>query len=83
MASLTHASQQGGINYNLINLLKTANGTSTQEAVDEAGAMVEKCYTRWYENACKLPSWGGEIDRDVHDFIEVCRYVAVGTLHWR
>lgn len=54
-----------------------------QEAVDHIGEMLYECYRRWYEALRSLPFWGEKIDRDVVKFINGCRNIALGNLHWR
>lgn len=54
-----------------------------QEAVDYVGEMLNDCYRTWYEALNNLPFWGEKIDRDVLKFIDGCRNLALGNLHWR
>ncbi|KAF7596078.1 hypothetical protein BBP40_003340 [Aspergillus hancockii] len=70
-----------GVDHNLITLLK-AKGRSIQEAVDEIGAMIDDCYKRWYRALANLPVFGEHIDHEVLKFIDACRNVALGNLHW-
>ncbi|KAI1107633.1 Presilphiperfolan-8-beta-ol synthase [Jackrogersella minutella] len=70
-----------GVEHNLISLLMK-QGMSLQQAVDKIGTMIDNCYKRWYTTLAEIPSYGEEIDRQVLLFIEVCRYLALGNLHW-
>jgi hypothetical protein len=69
---------------NIITLTRKADrGLTTQEAMDAIGAMTTTCYHRWYTALSNLPTWGEKVDRDVLRFVDVCRDVALGNLHWR
>ncbi|KAI1419590.1 Presilphiperfolan-8-beta-ol synthase [Xylaria sp. FL1777] len=70
-----------GVDYNLISILSEQNKT-IQEAVDTIGALIDNCYKRWYTALAEMPSYGEQIDSQVLDFVEVCRFVALGNLHW-
>ncbi|KAK4444001.1 isoprenoid synthase domain-containing protein [Podospora aff. communis PSN243] len=68
---------------NIINLTrKNGRGLTTQQAVDQVGAMITACYHRWYIALSNLPTWGEKIDREVLRFVDVCRDVALGNVHW-
>jgi len=69
---------------NIINLAKKGRqGLSTQQAMDNVGVMIDNCYRRWYRALANMPVWGEKIDREVLRFVDVCRGVALGNLHWR
>ncbi|TPX17870.1 uncharacterized protein E0L32_002971 [Thyridium curvatum] len=70
-----------GEDSNVIFILKD-QGMTDQEAVDHIGEMLYECYRRWYEALRSLPFWGEKIDRDVVKFINGCRNIALGNLHW-
>ncbi|KAI2606579.1 Presilphiperfolan-8-beta-ol synthase [Hypoxylon sp. NC1633] len=70
-----------GVDHNLISLLMEQN-KSLQQAVDQIGAMMDNCYRRWYAALADLPAYGEEIDRNVLLFVDVCRYIPLGNLHW-
>ncbi|KAK7956148.1 uncharacterized protein PG986_005370 [Apiospora aurea] len=70
-----------GVDHNLISLLME-QGSSAQQAVDRIGDMINDCYVRWYSALAALPPYGEDIDREVLKFIETCRCVALGNLHW-
>ncbi|KAK8080608.1 hypothetical protein PG997_008426, partial [Apiospora hydei] len=70
-----------GVDHNLISLLME-QGSSAQQAVDKIGDMINDCYVRWYSALAALPPYGEDIDREVLKFIEICRCVALGNLHW-
>lgn len=71
-----------GVDHNFISLLMN-QGHSMQEAVDKIGYMMEDCYHRWYFALAELPVWGETVDREALRFINVCRNLALGTLHWK
>ena len=58
-------------------------GLSMQEAVDQIGTVIEECYKRWYTALANMPIWGEYVDREVLKFVDSCRDVALGNLHWR
>lgn len=70
-----------GEDSNIIFILKD-QGMSDQQAVDQIGEMLYDCYRRWHEALRNLPFWGENIDRDVLKFINGCRNIALGNLHW-
>lgn len=58
-------------------------GLSDQEAVDQVGEMLQDCYRRWYDALRDVPYWGRDIDKAVIAFVNGCRNIALGNLHWR
>ncbi|KAF3067021.1 Presilphiperfolan-8-beta-ol synthase [Daldinia childiae] len=70
-----------GVDHNLIPLL-VEQGMSVQQAIDKIGAMVDNCYKRWYTALAELPSYGEKVDRQVLLFVEICRNIPLGNLHW-
>ncbi|KAI1386075.1 uncharacterized protein F4822DRAFT_304844 [Hypoxylon trugodes] len=58
-------------------------GMSLQQSVDELGVLIDGCYRRWYTALAELPSYGERVDREVLHFVDVCRNIALGNLHWR
>ncbi|KAF5515885.1 Presilphiperfolan-8-beta-ol synthase [Colletotrichum siamense] len=72
--------EQGG-EHNLILLLR-AQGFSEQEAIDQIGDMILECYRSWYRALAKLPVWGESVDKEVLRYIEACRTIALGNLHF-
>jgi hypothetical protein len=71
-----------GEDSNILFILRE-NGLTEQEAVDRVGDMLVDCYKRWYEALRNLPFWGSAIDRDVLRYVDGCRNLALGNLHWR
>ncbi|GKU08468.1 unnamed protein product, partial [Fusarium langsethiae] len=57
-------------------------GMTDQEAADEIGEMLYDCYRRWHMAIANLPFWGEGVDRDVIKFVNGCRNIALGNLHW-
>lgn len=45
--------------------------------------MIQDCYKRWYHALANMPVFGEEVDREVLRFVDGCRNVALGNLHWR
>ncbi|RYC55946.1 hypothetical protein CHU98_g10274 [Xylaria longipes] len=71
-----------GVDYNLISILQE-KGLSIQQFIDQIGVMINDCYRRWYTALADLPSYGRGVDSEVLKFADVCRFVALGNLHWR
>ncbi|KAI0007135.1 isoprenoid synthase domain-containing protein [Xylariaceae sp. FL0662B] len=70
-----------GVEHNIIILFRE-QGYTTQQAVDKIGHMLEDAYRRWYRALAELPTWGEKIDKEVLKYIDGCRNVALGNLHW-
>ncbi|KAF5022161.1 hypothetical protein F66182_5748 [Fusarium sp. NRRL 66182] len=70
-----------GEDSNIIFILRD-QGMDEQQAVDYIGEMLYDCYRRWYAALVDLPYWGEGIDRDVIKFVNGCRNIALGNLHW-
>lgn len=51
--------------------------------MDQIGRMLDACYEAWYSALDGLPVWGAEIDREVRRYLDACRNVGLGNLHWR
>lgn len=74
--------EDGGQN-SIILVLKRA-GLTDQEAMDRVGDMVEDCYQRWHEALDDLPPCDDEkMRKDVMRYVDGCRNIALGNLHWR
>jgi len=73
-----------GVEFNIINVLRrTAGGMSVQQALDRTSVMLDACYRRWYRALAEMPIWGEATDYQVLRYIDICRDVALGCLHWR
>ncbi|KAK0370381.1 hypothetical protein CLIM01_12258 [Colletotrichum limetticola] len=70
-----------GVQHNLIALLKS-QGHSIQGAIDEIGDMIDECYRDWYLALSKMPICGEKVDQEVIRYLDGCRDVALGNLHW-
>ncbi|KAK5660833.1 hypothetical protein OQA88_12204 [Cercophora sp. LCS_1] len=70
-----------GVGLNMICVMQK-EGLSMQEAMDRMGAMLEGCYKRWYGALARMPVWGESVDGEVLRYVEICRDVALGCLHW-
>ncbi|KAL7818357.1 terpenoid synthase [Trichoderma gracile] len=66
---------------NLVTILKAQN-LSDQEAMDKIGRMLDACYESWYNALDELPVWGAGIDQEVRRYLDACRNVGLGNLHW-
>ncbi|KAJ4857156.1 terpene synthase family, metal binding domain-containing protein [Trichoderma breve] len=66
---------------NLVTILK-AHNLSDQEAMNSIGKMLDDCYEAWHSALDKLPTWGEETDREVLKYLDACRNVGLGNLHW-
>ena len=58
-------------------------GVSMQQAIDKIGDMIDDCYKCWYKALGDMRSFGEDVDREMLRFVDVCRLVALGNLHWR
>ncbi|KAK8134482.1 hypothetical protein PG984_006494 [Apiospora sp. TS-2023a] len=59
-----------------------AQGWSLQSALDEAGRMLDACYQRWSSAVAAMPSWGSVLDRQVLEYLDGLRNIALGSLLW-
>ncbi|KAL8794606.1 MAG: hypothetical protein Q9195_002802 [Heterodermia aff. obscurata] len=71
-----------GVDHNLITLVQRQGGT-VQDGVDKVGEIIENCYKQWYAALAKMPIWGEGIDREVLRFLDCCRNIPLGNVHWR
>ncbi|KAK3315613.1 Presilphiperfolan-8-beta-ol synthase [Apodospora peruviana] len=72
-----------GVDFNIINVLqRTGGGMSIQQAMDRIDEMLNDCYRRWYRALSEMPIWGEKTDYQVLRYVEICRNVALGCLHW-
>ncbi|KAL1612136.1 hypothetical protein SLS60_000359 [Paraconiothyrium brasiliense] len=71
-----------GVDFNLITLLMNKDCATVQQAMDKIGDMIEDCYRQWFLALADLPSYGEDVDREVMNFVEVCRAMAHGNLYW-
>ncbi|KAH7141980.1 isoprenoid synthase domain-containing protein [Dactylonectria macrodidyma] len=78
--SLPKDLEQGG-DINLIYFLKRQD-LSEQAAVDLIGRKIEKCYESWHLALAKLPPYGEAVDKELLRYIDCCRNMALGNLHW-
>lgn len=51
--------------------------------MNSIGQMLDDCYKAWHSALDKLPAWGETIDREVLKYLDACRNVGLGNLHWR
>lgn len=79
-----------GVDFNIINVLQrtSVNGDrnrklTMQQALDKIGDMLDDCYRRWYRTLSEMPIWGEKTDYQVLRYVDICRDVALGCLHWR
>ncbi|KAM7197456.1 Isoprenoid synthase domain containing protein [Naviculisporaceae sp. PSN 640] len=80
-----------GVDFNIINVLQRTSSSNSgngvrltmQEALDKIGEMLDDCYRRWYRALSEMPIWGEKTDYQVLRYVEICRDVALGCLHWR
>ena len=66
----------------MIAILMHHHGMSLQEAVDFVGDLCKKSIDRFIEDRARLPSWGREIDEQVHTYVQGLADLIVGVLHW-
>lgn len=74
--------QKYSVEHNIVTRLRD-QGLTMQEAVDEVGRRLERCFVKWHTAHAEIPSWGDAIDAQVPRLIDVYRDVALGCLHWR
>ncbi|KAK2754618.1 terpene synthase metal binding domain protein [Colletotrichum kahawae] len=70
-----------GEDLSVIGILRS-QGYTLQEAMDEAGRMIDVRYRRWYEALAQMPSWGSKQDRLVLKYLGGLRDIALGSLLW-
>ncbi|TEA14390.1 (+)-eremophilene synthase [Colletotrichum sidae] len=70
-----------GEELSVIGILRS-QGYTLQEAMNEAGNMIERCYRRWDEALEHMPSWGAELDIVVLTYLDGIRNIALGSLLW-
>ncbi|KAJ5713106.1 uncharacterized protein N7483_010287 [Penicillium malachiteum] len=73
--------QEMGVQHNIINLLQH-QGLSLQQAMNQIGVLLNDCYRRWYTSLAEMPIYGESVDRELARYIEGCRIIALGNLHW-
>ncbi|KAK4209967.1 Presilphiperfolan-8-beta-ol synthase [Rhypophila decipiens] len=82
-----------GVDFNIINVLQRTSAKvddgnlhpkklTMQQALDRIGEMLEDCYRRWYRALSEMPIWGEKTDYQVLRYVDICRDVALGCLHW-
>lgn len=45
--------------------------------------MIRERYRQWYLALAKLPTWGEEIDRQVHSYIKGVENIILANANWR
>ncbi|GLB42110.1 putative terpene synthase family, metal binding domain [Lyophyllum shimeji] len=61
--------QSKGDTHNMIPVVMNEEGLDLQSAVDFVGTMCKQSIDRFVNDWANLPSWGPEIDRDVHTYV--------------
>jgi Delta6-protoilludene synthase len=69
--------------YNTVAVLCRLHHISVQEAFDIIEKMLEDCFTGWYEAMSKLPSWGGDTDRQIELYIRGMKGHIIANANWR
>ncbi|KAK8092575.1 hypothetical protein PG999_014774 [Apiospora kogelbergensis] len=59
------------------------NGASAQQAFDEIASMVDARFSAWDEAAEALPSWGAEVDAQLHQYIQGIQNIVQANISWR
>jgi len=67
--------------HNLIAMVRR-EGRTAQQAFDVVGSMLDVLYGDWTVAFEAVPSWGGQVDRDVAQYIQGIKNVAVGNVNW-
>ncbi|KAF8135132.1 isoprenoid synthase domain-containing protein [Boletus edulis] len=68
--------------HNMIVVLMREQGLDLQGAVDYVGALCKGTIQRFEDNRAILPSWGGELDKQVAIYVQGLQNWIVGSLHW-
>ncbi|TLD13608.1 uncharacterized protein PgNI_02933 [Pyricularia grisea] len=58
------------------------SGQSAQEAFDTVGALLEESYCEWEETVRQVPTWGGDVGRDVQRYIKGIQNVVQANTTW-
>ncbi|KAG6331967.1 hypothetical protein ID866_7121 [Astraeus odoratus] len=74
--------QARGETSNLVSIIMHGQGLDLQGAMDQAGAYFEAALQRFQENRIQLPTWGGEIDKNVELYVQGLQNMIVSGLHW-
>lgn len=56
---------------------------SAQKAFNVIGDLLDERYQRWDITEGRVPSWGGETDRQATEYIEGIKNVVRANLYWR
>ncbi|KAK8023454.1 terpene synthase [Apiospora marii] len=59
------------------------NGASAQQAFDEIASMVDARFSAWDEAAKALPSWGAEVDAQLHQYVQGIQNIVQANISWR
>ncbi|KAF5343425.1 hypothetical protein D9758_011853 [Tetrapyrgos nigripes] len=71
-----------GDTHNMIPVIMNEQGCDLQTAVDMVGDLCRGSIDRFIEEWECIPSWGPEIDRQVHIYVQGLADWIVGSLHW-
>ena len=76
--------QSKGDTHNMIVIVQRTQGLELQEAVDFVGQLCKQSIDRFVAASKRLPSFdnGGQIDRDVAQYVKGLEDWIVGSLHW-
>ncbi|KAK7690875.1 hypothetical protein QCA50_005977 [Cerrena zonata] len=74
--------QSVGDTHNFVAVIMKERNLDLQAAMDYAGELCLACITTFEDNRKALPSWGGDIDRQVNLYIQGMQDWIIGSLHW-
>ncbi|KAI0460034.1 terpene synthase metal binding domain-containing protein [Xylaria acuta] len=67
--------------FNIVAVCRMA-GSSAQEAFDEVGSLIDERFSVWKEAVRAVPSWGKDVDIQVHKYIQGIQNIVQANLSW-
>jgi alpha-muurolene/germacrene-A/gamma-muurolene synthase len=74
--------QARGDSHNMICVFMFHDGLTVQQAMDRVGDMCKYTIDTFSENQARIPSWGGDVDRDAKLYVDGLKAWIAGSLHW-
>ena len=59
------------------------NGSSAQKAFDDISLMVSARFAAWDQTVNMLPTWGKDVDAQVHQYIKGIQNIVQANISWR
>ncbi|EKD17397.1 uncharacterized protein L3040_008438 [Drepanopeziza brunnea f. sp. 'multigermtubi'] len=76
-----HREKDQNCPHNMVHLFRH-HGMSEQEAYDKCQVMLREKYREWYLAMASLPTWGEEVDKQVHRYIQGVQDVDFANAYW-